>query len=231
MGLSREEYIEIGAAYPTDRVVEWAGALTKLARQNLERLGRRGVTPAFLGDIEAGVRTVRELEGRQERGKKELPASTADVERARRETLDWWGEARQIVKVEFGGDPDAQARFRTGVKIGHSTPKLAREIEFLLPLLRRHREQIEWLGMNDEFLRRGEEALGRLREADAKQETTRKTLPAQTAELYFRKGQVYDQVRKLVRIGRLEFAREPERAKAFAYEVLRRGRRARRKSG
>lgn len=222
MGLSREELIDLGQSVPTELLAEWVGAQRAVARRAAERLEARGVRKPFLAEIDTLLRTVEKLEGEQERGKKILPEATDRLETIRDAALDWYREVRDVAKVEFGADPHVLARFRTGVRIGGSTPKLIAEFEFLLPLLREHRTQLAWLGVTEGFVKKGDALLGQLREADAAQESLRKALSPKTAELNEQKGRLYELSRKLVRIGRLEFRREPQQAAQFNYEILRR---------
>lgn len=223
MGLSRSEFIGLGAEFPTQALIEWAGVLSKLGARHAGRLVKRGATPAYLGEIDRLADSVAKLETQQEIGKKDSPAATRGVEEIRAEAVDWWREARESAKVEFGTDPDQLSRFRTGVRVGGSTPLLVREIRFLLPVLSANLEQLAWLGVDEAFVKRGEMLAGKLHDADLAQEEARKTLPPKTAELLLDKGKLYDLVRKLVRLGRLEFRKEPETASQFNYEIVRRG--------
>jgi len=72
----------------------------------------------------------------------------------------------------------------------------------------------------------GEVLIGNLKVAQSRLDSVCKALPPALAEHCFRKGRLYDLTRKLVRIGQLEFLREPEQAAAFNYSVLRRELRA-----
>lgn len=222
MGLSREELVALGQLVPTDALTEWSSAQLGVARKWVDRLKRRGVQQAFLDEIATLITGVQKQEPLQERGRKEQPGVTDKLETLRDEGFDWWRETREIAKVEFGTSADALARFRTGVKTGGSTTRLVAEIRHLVPLLREHREQLAWLGANEEYVKKGETAAAQLDAEETRQEAVRKTLPPQTVELYLQKGRLEELVSKLVRIGRLEFRKEPEVAGLFNYEILRR---------
>ncbi len=222
MVMTRVQMIALGETIPSATLTEWSKAIHGLAVKYLARLSKRGATPGFLGEIEKLNVEVPKLETTQEVGKKDLSASTDDVERDRDDAYDLWREARESAKVEFGTEPDALARFRTGVHVGGSAPLLVSEIRFLVPVLRATLAQLGWLGLNEEFVKRGEALADKLEASNTIQEVTRKGLPPKTAELYLNRGRLYDLTRKLVRIGRLEFRKEPEMAKLFNYEIVRR---------
>jgi hypothetical protein len=149
------------------------------------------------------------------------PPEVAQAQRIREEAFAYWQEAKQIVKVEFGSNPDIQAKFHLGVRSGRLIAHLTRELDCIVSLLGEHSAQLGWLGMTETFQRVGVVLIGNLRAAQAKLDSACKGLPAVLAELCFRKGCLYDLTRKLVRIGRLEFLHEPEQASAFNYAVLR----------
>jgi hypothetical protein len=136
--------------------------------------------------------------------------------------LDYWREVRLIAKTEFGADPDTLARFRTGVRFGSSVNQAIAEFEKFMPLLQEYRPQLDWLGVDDEFLRRGEALLGALRQAQSALEAVRGRLSRDAVELNLKKGVLYELNRKLVRIGRLEFRNETELHEAFNYDAVRR---------
>ncbi len=224
MPLSREETMVLGGKIASQTLTEWSGAMHAIAakKENAPRLTKRGVAPAFLEEILKLTTSVPKLETTQEVGKKDGPVSTESVERIMDDGFDWRREVLESVKVEFGTDPDRMARFRTGVHVGGSTSLLVREIRFLVPVLRDYAAQLAWLGLNAAFLERGTMLADAIEAANTEQEATVKALPPKTAELYLAKGQLYDLTRKLVRLGRLEFRKEPELARQFTYEIVRR---------
>jgi hypothetical protein len=150
------------------------------------------------------------------------PAEVVDAQRIREEAFAYWQEAKQIVKVEFGSNPDMLVKFRLGVRTGRLIANLTRELDCIVSLLGTHSAQLGWLGVTETFQRVGEVLIGRLKGAQVKLDAVCKALPLPLAEHCFQKGRLYDLTRKLVRIGRLEFLREPEQAAAFNYSVLRR---------
>jgi hypothetical protein len=149
------------------------------------------------------------------------PPEVAQAQRIREEAIAFWQEAKQIVKVESGSNPDVQAQLQVGVRSGRLIAKLTRELDCIVSLLGKHSAQLGWLGVTETFQRVGEAMISNLRGAQAKLDSACKGLSAVLSEHCFRKGHLYDLTQKLVRIGRLEFLHEPEQASAFNYEVLR----------
>lgn len=220
--LSREELIELGLSIPTRRLIEWSRELITLTAGKEARLRHRGVDSPFLAEIATFIDTIQKSGGNAESEKGIVDAGSID--RARKEAISFWDEVKQIAKVEFGTQPDLLARFRTGVRTGPTLSRIAREIEIHLALLREHASEVRWLGADQEFLKKGEAVLSRLREAQARIDRACTELPPAMLELCQNKGRLYDLSRKLVRIGRLEFMREPEEAAAFRYDTIRQDR-------
>jgi hypothetical protein len=219
--LSWEELIELGLAIPTDRLLEWSKEQSTLALAKKDRLARRGLSSLFLAEIGVLQDSVRKHTG--ETGLEDLRSASElrDLDRLRQQALSYWEEVKQIAKIEFGTDPDTLARFRIGVRTGPSILKLAKEFERHLSLLREYPQQLSWLGVDEAFIQKGENLLSMLREAQAKITIACKILPAHFLELCEEKGRLYNLTRKLVRLGRLEFIREPELAASFNYEIVR----------
>lgn len=230
MGLSRSEAIHMGSRLSSENLTKWARTICARARVDFERLKKRGVSEDFLKTTEAICAEVDELEAKIKIAKEAVPDAAAELEKAHENALAWRKQAMMMAQVEFGTDPEMLARFRVGVNVGESVPKLVRELEVLLPLIRQFIRNLSWLGCAELFLSTGETLAKTLKELDARQEAARNALPPETAEFYFKKGQLYDLARKLVGIGRLEFADEPERAGKYGFELMRGAKPARKPS-
>jgi hypothetical protein len=222
MGLSRQEAIVVGRKLNSELLQTWARQLAKAARKDFAAISRRGLTQPMLQQFETLAETVARLETAQEAQKKLGQLATSASYQALEKGLDWWREGRQMAKIEFSNDQDRMAQFRTGVRVGMSLPKLVREIEFFMEAFTWYSANLAWLG-GKEFIERGKQVLNRLKEADAQQETEIKALPKDIVELYFQRGELYDLGRKIVRLGRLAWLKEPEKAGAYSFELLRRG--------
>lgn len=219
MGLSRDEFVLLGMTLPADRLLPWAGEQAALARQNSGRLQRRGINPAFLEEIETRTASVRDL---AKRAGGDPTVDVRAVTHLAAEALSYWYEVRQIATVEFGTDPDDLARFRPGVRVGSSLRLIAGELDRTVPLLREYIGRLGWLGVDDAFIQRGADLAARVREGEGRAEALRQALSPEATDLDRSKGLLYELVRKLVRIGRLEFRTEPEKAARFNYDTLRR---------
>src|SRR6185503_7291192 len=158
--------------------------------------------------------------------KASLPLELANVQRIREEAYAYWQEAKQILKIEFGTHPEIQVRSRLGVRTGRLLANLCREMECVVAVLREHSPQLSWLGVDEDFINAGQSLIRKLREAQAKLDSACKAMSPALAEQSCEKGKLYDLTRKLVRIGQLEFLREPEQAAAFNYTLLRKELRA-----
>lgn len=226
MGYTDHELVDIGSQFALDRLIDWATGVHGVCNRNHARLAQRGVTAEFLADIERRIRELRDAHHEATRGKR-VEVETVTPDQARHDQLlDWWFQVKQMVKIEFDGNPDAQSAFRTGVRVSRSIPKLLAEVERLLPLLEAHRAQLRWLGATDEFIAEGRELLGMLRSAYERTLAERATDHSGRNRLNILKAKLYLLVKKLVRIGRLEFRNEPETAEQFNYDLLRVGARA-----
>jgi hypothetical protein len=221
MGLSRSEAIHLGSRLSSGHLTKWARAVCARARADFDRLKSRGVSKDFLKTTESICADVDEIEAKLEIAREAIPNATAELEKTHENALAWRKQAIMMAQVEFGTDPEMLARFRVGVSVGESVQKLVRELEVLLPLIREFIRNLSWLGCAELFLSTGETLAKTLRELDAKQETARNALPPETAEFYHKKGQLYDLARKLVGIGRLEFADEPDRAGKYGFDQMR----------
>jgi hypothetical protein len=224
--LSREECIELGVSIPNAPLIDWAEGQLAAARAREARLEHRGIHAPYLKEIQTLVKTITAAQAGLARTSAVPPAEVVDAQRIREEAFAYWQEAKQIVKVEFGSNPDMLVKFRLGVRTGRLIANLTRELDCIVSLLGAHSEQLGWLGVTDTFRKVGEVLIGRLKEAQSKLDSACKALPPAVAELCFLKGRLYDLTRKLVRVGQLEFLREPEQAAAFNYSVLRRELRA-----
>ena len=224
--LSREECIELGLSVPTAPLVGWATEQLAVAKGREARLECRGVTAPFLKEIKLLIGTVAELQNTLAKERASLPPGVSGVQRIREEAYAYWQEAKQIVKIEFGTCPEIQVRCRLGVRTGRLLANLTREMECVVAVLRENSSQLSWLGADEAFLNAGGELIGKLKEAQAKLDTACKALSPALAEQCCEKGKLYDQTRKLVRIGQLEYLHEPEQAAAFNYTLLRKELRA-----
>ena len=222
--LSREEFIELGASIPAHILVEWASGQIAATKGKESRLQTRGVNAATLAAIQ-------DLTAIVEKRRKELgesqelpPQAVALAQRIREEAVDYWREAKLMAKIEFGTQPDLLAKFRTGVQTGLLIGTLAKEIESILAPLREHAAQLAALGGTDAFIARGELLVGRLKEVKTSMDTACRALPPPAVQQCYDKGLLYDQIRKLVRVARLEFILDPEQASQFNFTGIRRNR-------
>jgi len=222
--LSREECIELGVSTPTPALIEWAGKQVSAAKGHESRLKNRGVSATTLSDIrELAV----VIEGRQrEMGDSHQlpPEAAALAERIRADAIGYWREAKGLVSVAFATQPDILATFRSGVLTGLLIGNLVRELELMIPLLREHATPLATLGAGVSFVTRGELLVARLKEAKLRLDAACKELPPTVAQLCHDKGLLYHLTRNLVRVGRLEFALEPEQAARFNFNRVRRDR-------
>jgi len=224
--LSREESIELGLSVPSVPLVVWANEQLSVAKGRQERLESRGVSASFLKEVKILIGMVGELENALGREKTSLSSEVAPLQRLREEASAYCQEAKQILKIEFGTCPEIQVKGRLGVRTGRLLAHLCREIECVVVVLREQSPQLRWLGVDEAFINAGAELIGRLKEGQAKLDRTCKALSPNLAEQCYRKGELYDLCRKLVRIGQLEYLHEPEQAAAFNYTLLRRDLRA-----
>jgi hypothetical protein len=224
--LSREECIELGISIPTAPLTDWAADQLAAARGREARLEHRGIHAPYLKEIQTLMGTVTATQATLAQVKARPPAEVVDAQRIREEAFAYWREAKQIVKVEFGSNPDMLVKFRLGVRTGRLIANLTRELDCIVSLMGAHSAQLGWLGVTETFRKVGEALIGKLKAAQSKLDSVCKALPPALAEHCLRKGRLYDLTRKLVRIGQLEFLREPEQAAAFNYFVLRRELRA-----
>ena len=207
--LSPEDFIELGASFPTDRLVDWASGQLAAAKGKEARLQTRGVDEAHLSGIRDLLGTV---EGR-------TPADPAAPAIAmaghvRIEALGYLREAQRTAKAEFETRPDVLAKFRRGVRTGFLIANLARELEIVVDLLREHAPKLPGV---DAFLARGTLLVGNLKEAKAGLDRACRSLPTSQARQCHDKGLLYDLTRKLVRLGRQEFAPDPVHAAEFNF--------------
>jgi len=218
---SRGECIELGISVPTAPLLRWAADQLAATGGREDRLGHRGIHPPYLEELRLLIETIRAAQHTLPRGAVMPSPEVVESQRIREEAFAYWQEAKQIVKVEFGSNPDLQAKFRLGVRTGRLIANLTRELDCIVSLLGEHSAQLGWLGVTETFRRVGEALIGRLKAAQEKLDAACKALPVVLAQHCFTKGHLYDLTRKLVRIGRLEFLHEPEQAAAFNYAVLR----------
>lgn len=222
--LSREEFIELGVSTPISVLIEWAAGQISASKGRESRLSLRGVNAEALSEIHD--LTVAVESGNRKLGRSDdlPPEPAALAERIRTDCLDYWREARRIVSVAFATEPDVLATFRTGVKTGLLIGHLLKELESMVPLLRGQSERLASLGVGEAFLTRGELLAARLKEAKTRLDAACKELPPAVAQLCHEKGRLYHLTRNLVRVGRLEFALEPEEAARFNFKRVRRER-------
>ena len=90
--------------------------------------------------------------------------------------------------------------------------------------MREHAAQFAALGAGEPFITRGEFLIARLKQAKTKLDAACGNLAAPAIQQCHDKGVLYDVVRTLVRIGRLEFALEPSLAADFNFNLVRRDR-------
>jgi len=222
--LSREDFIELGVSTPISVLTEWAAGQISATKGRESRLGLRGMNAGGLSDI-------RDLTVRVENCYRELgqshdlpPEQAALAERIRVDAFDYWREAKRLVGVAFATQPDTLATFRTGVQTGLLLRHLLRELESMIPLLREQSARLAPVGAGEAFVTRGELLAARLKEAKTRLDAACKELPPAVAQFCHDKGLLYHLTRNLVRVGRLEFALEPDEAAHFNFKRVRRDR-------
>ena len=222
--LSREDLIELGVSTPISVLIKWAAGQISATKGRESRLGLRGMNADALSDI-------RDLAVRVESRFRELgqshdlpPEQAALAERLRADAIDYWREAKRVVAVAFATEPDTLATFRTGVRTGLLIQPLLKELESMIPLLREQSARLSPAGAGEAFVTRGELLVARLKEAKTRLDAAFKELPPVVAQLCHDKGLLYHLTRNLVRVGRLEFALEPEEAAHFHFKSVRRDR-------
>lgn len=219
--LIREDLIELGVSVPTEVLTGWASDQVEATKGRESRLELRGVNAATLSGIRDLIDVVRRGHQEQSEGRDLPPQAAALAERIRLDSMRYWNEAKRMVKIAFAGQPDILAKFRTGVLTGRLILNLAKELESLVVLLREHEPQLKVLGLNESFITRGEVLAGRLREVKGQLDEACRGLAPTAAQQCRDKGLLYDLTRRLVRIGRLEFALEPEPVSAFNFTRVR----------
>lgn len=217
--LSREDLIELGASFPTGRLVEWASGQLAATVGRESRLRTRGVDDAHLSGMKDLLGAVEKRTESEDAGDPDVPA-IALAGRVRVEALGYLREAQRIAAAEFGPRPEVLAKFRRGVLIGFLIANLVRELEIILDLLREHAPDLSGAGGNAAFLGRGALLVEKLKEAKAGLDRACRELPTSQARRCHDKGLLYDLTRKLVRSGRLEFAPDREAA-AFNFAGMR----------
>jgi hypothetical protein len=222
--LSREECIELGVSTPTSVLIEWAGKQISATQGRESRLALRGVSVAALSDIRE-LTVVIEGRHRELGDSHQLPPEPAALaERLRADAIGWWREAKRLVAVAFASQPDVLAKFRTGVQTGLLIANLVKELESMVPLMREHAAPLASLGAGESFVTRGELLCARLKEAKSRLDAACKDLPPTVVQHCHDKGLLYHLTRHLVRVGRLEFALEPDQAAHFNFNRVRRDR-------
>jgi len=136
--LSREECIELGVSIPTAPLTDWAVDQLAAARGREGRLKHRGIHSPYLKEIQTLIGTIRETQATLGWLGAVPPPEVVDVQRIREEAFAYWQEAKQIVKVEFGSNPDMLVKFRLGVRTGRLIANLTRELDCIVSLLDAH---------------------------------------------------------------------------------------------
>ncbi len=222
MGYDRNELIGIGERFHTDSILEWSGLIGQAARQDLPRLKQRGIAEKLLAEIEDARQEVTKLNVAQEGEKKDLSTLVVSRRAALQTGLDWREEVKGLAEAVFDSDPAALARFRTGVKVSQSLPKLLMEVGILLGAVREHLPAFKGVGADETLLKRGQAAYQALDEAQRKLGEEKSQTPAKTAELFHAQGVLYTRTRFVVRIAQVEFRKEEALLGRYAYASLRR---------
>jgi hypothetical protein len=188
------------------------------------RLELRGVSAADLTELRRLLDTVERGHGELGDAQTLPPPEGALAERLRVEALGYWREAKWMARIAFSADPDLLAKFRTGVQTGLLLGNLIAELDSMMALLREHSSSLGRYGATEVFIARGQSLVSRLREAKVAMEVACKELSPAARQQFHDKGLLYDRTRMLVRIGRLEFHRDPTQAADFNFTLVRRDR-------
>lgn len=222
--LNREELVELGMSVPTGSLTQWALDQLTATRGRESRLELRGVGASDLAELRRLIDTVEK--GHRELGDAETlpPPEGALAERLRVEALGYWREAKWIARIAFAGDPDILAKFRTGVQTGLLLKNLMGELVSTTALLREHSLSLARYGATEAFIGRGAGLVTKLRDAKATMDAACRDLSPAATQQFHDKGLLYDRTRTLVRIGRLEFHRDPSEASDFNFTLVHRDR-------
>lgn len=222
MAYTREELIDIGVRINTPQLIQWAGVVVKLARRDAGKLSNRGITADFLNQLDNLRKEVQSLEKQQKIARGISLKYTAQQDEVFKNAAAWRREVRELAKVAFEGEPDVLAEFRSGVKVWRSVPKLLGELSRLIELCKKYSSDLSPLGMTPERVKEGEALLEQLRTVDQEQEKARKDIPATTLELSEKKARLYQGVRRIVRLARVELGTEEASKRGYNYDIMRR---------
>ena len=223
MGYDRQELACIGERFQPDALIEWATSLVQSARQDLSRLTTRRITEQILRGVEEAISEVRKFAALYRRERPQI-SPLADVRREAIEMAeDWRVEVEGLASAVFDSTPDVLSRFRPGVRVSRSIPKLATEIGQLLGALREHQASFQGVGGAENLLARGEELRRRLEEAQRRLPEEFERTSGSATDLYHAMGVLYSRARFLGRVARVEFRNDEERLERYSYERLRKG--------
>jgi hypothetical protein len=212
MGYTDGDLMARGHLLQPGRLTVWSAAIRKAALKDLVDLKRFAIDQKLLDKIEKLQVEVSALASSRGDSRKAAKGLTIAQNAGHEAALDWWHEAKGLALLAFESDPDKLVEFRGGVRVGQSIPRLRVEIEAMLKTCRKYAKEFAGSGGTDAFIKQGQEALVNLGAADDRQELNRI------------KGELYVEVRRIVRAARIAFRKAPGRVKAYSYELLRRGR-------
>ncbi|MBI2900188.1 MAG: hypothetical protein HYY17_08380 [Planctomycetes bacterium] len=201
MARNRKESIGIGNRLPANLLAEQAKYTLALAREDLARLQRYGVTRETITRGEELKERIEALLEDRSVADQESKDATGGQNAASAVAKSWLRRAILIGQMAFDDDPKKVEAFVKGPKIGLSVSKLAGKMKAVLALLKPGAAKVSKFGGDAAFVKQGKELLAALEEADAAQETGRTKLPKATEDFYVAKAELYFVLKQINRAG------------------------------
>jgi hypothetical protein len=221
MGFSEQEYVDLGARFATQRMIEQAKVSVAVARAHSADLKTTFPEPKIV-EAERLVSKIEGLYDEQAEKKFERNTAGAPVAAQVKSGKAWVISAMAIADNAFEEEHAIRDQFHQSGKIGSSVPKLTGRMASLLALAEKNREAMAGWGLTPELFDQGKTILASLSQSNTVQEKALKDLPPKTRELYAAKGRLYILLKQLSRAGRIAFAGDPTSVAKLNLDILNR---------
>jgi hypothetical protein len=222
MARSTEDLVKIGVRFKTGLLLEQADVSQRQASEAAAALGRRFGASRIeaIGTLRQQIAT-----GAAERDVQagDVVRLTQAQEDAFADGKDWIRDLLDAAATAFDGDEKKLDQYTDGSKIGSSVPRLLARLETHSKLARDDAAALDDEGFDAADVARGPAIATALRDADKAQEAAIRALPAKTRDVIAAKGQLYLQLKGLVRAARRTWRGDRTRASAFELKILKRG--------
>lgn len=216
----RESYIELGGRYRTPQLTAQAEFFAGLAEEDTEDLSRFGWTSGKTDELRSLREEVSQAFRSRTLAAEDVSAATEKRDAILSDAKAWMRQLVTLAPNAFFAQPEEADDFAKARKLSRRVAYAIERIGYLVDTAKKHKAALSEWGINASFLKEGEALLKALRESEGKQDRQVADLPREVQNFREKKGRLYVALKRLQRVGRATYVRDPLSAARYNLNIL-----------